>query len=409
MSDSQTVLLRLNGPDHAGINAGLMRVLDTAGAAVHDIEQIVIRGRISLSLVVDVPEGHDLLKEVLLFGWEQGLEVDFEVVPSTPSKQLPAHVVTLVGRHLSPAEIGAVAGAIADSGGNIDRIVRLSRFPVMSYEFLVRDGDGGVLRANLVDAVASHPGMDVAIQREGLGRRAKRLIVLDVDSTLITDEAIDLLAAEAGTRAEVAALTAAAMEGHLDFETALRRRVSLLAGLDQQAITRAVERMRLTPGARTFVRTLHRLGFTTAIVSGGFTPFTEHLRGTLGIHYAHANELEIHDGFTTGGLAGPIVDRERKARLLEQIATTEKVPLEQVVAVGDGANDLDMLSVAGLGIAFNAKPVAQEAADTAMTVPYLDAVLFFLGVSREEIEAADEADGLGADASVPASRSDQPS
>ena len=389
MDRTETVLLRLNGPDHTGINAGLMAVLDKAGAAVHDIEQIVIRDQISLSLAVDVPRGRDLLSEVLVFGWEQGLEVDFEVAHSAPSVQLPAHVVTIVGQQLAPAQIGAAASAIADAGGNIDRIVRLSSYPVMSYEFLVRDGDAARIRANLVDAANDHPGLDVAIQPEGLGRRAKRLVVLDVDSTLILNEAIDMLAEEAGTHDEVSAITEAAMAGEIDFTTALRQRVHLLAGLDEDAIGRAVAAMRLTPGARTFIRTLHRLGFTTAIISGGFTPFTDHLARELGIHRAYANELAMAEGRTTGELVGPIIDRARKGDLVREIAASEKVPLEQVVAVGDGANDLDMLAQAGLGIAFNAKAVAEEVADTAMTVPYLDAVLFILGVRREEIEAAD--------------------
>ena len=391
MDRTETVLLRLNGPDHTGINAGLMAVLDKAGAAVHDIEQIVIRDRISLSLAVDVPRGRDLLSEVLVFGWEQGLEVDFEVAQATPAVQLPAHVVTIVGQNLAPAEIGAAAAAIADAGGNIDRIVRLSSYPVMSYEFLVRDGDAGRMRANLVDATTRHPGLDVAIQPEGLGRRAKRVVVLDVDSTLILDEAIDMLAAEAGTHDRVSAITEAAMAGDVDFTTALRQRVRLLAGLDENAIARAVSGMRLTPGARTFIRTLHRLGFTTAIISGGFTAFTDHLAAELGIHHAYANELAMEDGRTTGELAGPVIDRARKGELVREIAASEKVPLEQVVAVGDGANDLDMLAQAGLGIAFNAKAIAEEAADTSMTVPHLDAVLFILGVRREEIEAADQA------------------
>jgi phosphoserine phosphatase len=392
VAELQTVLLRLNGPDHPGINAGLMLVLDAAGASVQDIEQIVIRGQISLSLVVDVPEGRDLLKEILLFGWEHRLQVDFEPVPSTPSAILPAFAVTIVGQSLTPLEIGAAASAVADAGANIDRIVRLARYPVMSYEFLVRDGDEGKLRANLLGAAALHPGLDVAIQKEGLRRRAKRLVVIDVDSTLIRDEAIDLLAAEAGTHDEVTRITFEAMEGTLDFETALRERVRLLAGLDEAAIARAVGNLRLTPGARTFMRTLHRLGYTTAIVSGGFTPFTDHLRDLLHIHHAHANQLEMVDGLTTGELSGPVVDRARKAELLVQIAAADRVPLDQVVAVGDGANDLDMLSVAGLGIAFNARSVVEEAADTSVTVPYLDAVLFILGVRREEIDAADLAD-----------------
>ena len=392
---SETVLVRITGPDHPGVTAGLMSVLADAGAEVYDIEQIVIRDQLTLGLAVGVPQGRDLLKDVLLFGWEQGMEVDFDLVSNTPSSQLPGTVVTLLGPDLNPTEIGAAATAIADVGANIDRIIRLSRFPVMSYELLVRDGDVGKLRSNLMHIAAAHPNMDIAIQREGIGRRAKRLIVLDVDSTIIGDEVIDLLAAEAGCLAEVQQITADAMEGALDFESSLRTRVSLLAGLDEDAVARAHSNLRYTPGTRTFVRTLQRLGYTVAIVSGGFTVFTDRIAEDLRLQHAYANVLEFVDGKLTGELVGPIVDRERKAVLLREIAATDNVPLSQTVAVGDGANDLDMLSEAGLGIAFNAKPIVSEAADTALSVPYLDAILFVLGIRREDVEAADRSDNNG--------------
>ncbi|MEZ5166051.1 MAG: phosphoserine phosphatase SerB [Acidimicrobiales bacterium] len=391
--DHQTVLIRVTGPDHPGITAGLMTVLSDADAVVQDIEQIVIRRQLTLGVVVQVPEGRDLLRDVLLFGWDQGVEVDFDVVSSTPTATTPGHVVTILGPVLSPREIASATSAIAEAGANIDRIVRLSRYPVMSYELLVRDGDDEKLRTNLLHTAAANPGVDIAIQREGLGRRAKRLVVLDVDSTLIQDEVIELLAAEAGCLEQVRQITRDAMEGGLDFETSLRTRVRLLAGLEQDAIERAWSNLRFTPGARTFVRTLRRLGYTVAIVSGGFTAFTDRIRDELGIQHAHANELEIREGRLTGELLGEIVDRERKATLLEAIAAERQIPLSQTVAVGDGANDLDMLSVAGLGIAFNAKPIVQQAADTALTVPYLDAILFVLGIRREDVEAADREGG----------------
>ena len=264
----------------------------------------------------------------------------------------------------------------------------------MSYELLVRDGDDEKLRSNLLHAAAANPGIDVAIQREGLGRRAKRLVVLDVDSTLIQDEVIELLAAEAGCLQEVQRITQDAMEGGIEFESSLRMRVRLLGGLDEGAIERAWANLRYTPGARTFVRTLRRLGYTVAIVSGGFTVFTDRLAADLDLQHAHANVLEIVDGRLTGELVGPIVDRARKASLLREIAEQGDIPLSQTVAVGDGANDLDMLSAAGLGIAFNAKPIVEEVADTSLSVPYLDAILFVLGIRREDVEAADDLDGL---------------
>ncbi len=393
----ETVLVRITGPDHPGITAGLMGVLRDAGAEVYDIEQIVIRGQLTLGLAVGVPKGRDLLKDVLLFGWEQGLEVDFDLVTITPSPQLPGTVVTLLGPHLNPVEICVAATAIADAGGNIDRIIRLSRFPVMSYELLVRDGEFDELCSNLMHAAAAHPNMDIAIQREGIGRRAKRLIVLDVDSTLIVDEAIELLAAEAGCLEAIQQITKEAMEGSIDFESSLRTRVRLLQGLDTTAVARACSNLRYTPGARTFVRTLQRLGYTVAIVSGGFTAFTDQISEDLRLNHAHANVLEIVDGKLTGELVGLIVDRERKATLLGEIAESNNIPLSQTVAVGDGANDLDMLRKAGLGIAFNAKPIVSEAADTALSVPYLDAILFVLGIRREDVEAADRLDNNGKD------------
>ncbi len=389
MNERQSVLIRVTGPDHPGITASLMAVLDQSGAGIDDIEQIVIRGQLTLGIAVDVPAGRDLLKDILLFGWDQGVEIDFEVIPSTPTAIEPGHVVTLLGPRLSPAELSEATQAIADAGANISRIIRLSRYPVMSYELLVHQGDEKQLRSSLLQVAADNPGLDVAIQREGLGRRAKRLVVLDVDSTLIQDEMIELLAAEAGRLDEVRRITTGAMAGDIEFEAALRSRLALLAGLDSAAIDRAWSNLRYTPGARTFVRTLGRLGYTVAIVSGGFTVFTDRLRDDLGIDQAFANELEIIDGRLTGEIVGPVVDRARKAELLREIATEAGIPLAQTVAVGDGANDLDMLSAAGLGIAFNAKPVVSEAADTTLSVPYLDAILFVLGIKREEVEAAD--------------------
>lgn len=397
MTEDQTILVQISGPDHPGISAGLLSLFADAGADVHDIEQIVIQGRLTLGIVLKVPRGRDLLKEILLFAWEQDLHVDFDVVETEQPPPRAASVVTVLGPTLSPRDLHDVTSAIADAGGNIARIVQLSRYPVISYEFIVQEGDLATIRRELLAAAAANPNFDVAVQREGIGRRAKRLVVIDVDSTLVQHEVIDLLADEAGCAEEVAAITAAAMAGEIDFESALRERVQLLAGLDESALDRSWERLLLTPGARTFVRTLKRLGFRTAIVSGGFMAVTEKLRAELGIDHAFANELEVIDGRLTGKLSGPIIDRSRKAEILAEVAELDGVPLEQTVAIGDGANDLDMLALAGLGIAFNAKPVVQEAADTALRVPYLDAILFVLGVSREHVELADSEDANNGD------------
>ena len=392
VTNAENILVRISGPDRPGITAGLMDILATAGAGMQDVEQIVIRGTLELSLVISVPSGQDLVKELLLFGWENDVTVDFEVVdPSDGITRKLGLIVTVIGHQIDPSEFGAVAAVVAAHNGNIERIFRLAKYPVWAYELLVTGPDLEGLRSALLD-VAHTLVADLAVQREGLGRRAARLIVLDVDSTLIQNEIIDLLAEEAGQGPAVAAITERAMGGELDFRQSLEARVATLAGLESSAVERARSRVVLTPGARTFIRTLKRLGFRVAIVSGGFTNVTDLLAEELELDHAYANSLEIIDGRLTGRVVGEIVDRSAKAEILNRIADYEGVSLDQTVAVGDGANDLDMLNRAGLGIAFNAKALVQQAADTSVNVPYLDAILFILGVRREDIEAADEAD-----------------
>lgn len=390
-----TVLATVTGPDRPGITAGLLAILASADATVHDMEQVVIRGRLTLGIEFAAPDDSPVVKDLLYYAWEAGLQISFEVlaeddVPTVDTSR--RHVVSVIGTELGPADLAVVTDAIAGACANIDRIVQLARYPVRAYEFEVEGGDGPALRTAVLAAAAERP-FDVAVQRRRLERRAKRLIVMDVDSTLIINEVIDLIADAAGVGDEVAAITAAAMAGELDFEQALRERVSRLAGLPEERLAEVWERVQLTPGARTFVRTLHRLGYEVAIVSGGFTYFTDRLRDDLGLDHAYANQLEVVDGVLTGGLEGRVVDPETKAALLREIAADVGVPLEQVVAIGDGANDLPMLATAGLGIAFNAKPVVRAAADTAINVPYLDAVLFLLGIRRSEVEEVPGADG----------------
>lgn len=388
----RSVLVRCSATDRPGITTGLLGVLAIAGSSVYDLEQVVTRGRLTLDLLIGVGSSDDVIKDLLFHAWEHDLQLDFEMVaePEEPSAGSRA-VVTVIGQRLEPAALAAITGAIAQAGGNIDRIHRLARYPVVAFEFVVINGDLDTMRAQLM-AASSGYGVDVAVQPARLERRAKRLVVMDVDSTLIQDEVIDLLADEAGCGEQIAALTRKAMDGEVEFADALRQRVALLAGTPAAALDRVADRVRLTPGARTFVRTLKRLGYTVAIVSGGFSAVTDRLAATLGIAHAYANELEIVDGVITGQLVGDIVDRAGKARLLASIAEEERVPLSQTVAVGDGANDLDMLASAGLGIAFNAKPTVRAHADTALSVPYLDAILFLLGIHRDEVEAADAAD-----------------
>jgi phosphoserine phosphatase len=243
-------------------------------------------------------------------------------------------------------------------------------------------------------AAGSRAKCDVAVQRVGLAQRAKRLIVFDVDSTLVQGEVIEMLAARAGCEDEVRAITEAAMRGEIDFAESLHRRVGALAGLPASSLDEVADELELTPGARTTVRTLKRLGYRCGVVSGGFTSIIDRLVEDLGLDFSAANDLEVVDGRLTGRVLGAVVDRAGKAEALQRFADEAGVPLEQTVAVGDGANDLDMLATAGLGVAFNAKPVVAAAADTALSYPYLDAVLFVLGVTRDEIEFADAAEGL---------------
>ncbi|MBG0814012.1 phosphoserine phosphatase SerB [Planomonospora sp. ID82291] len=401
--NQRTLLITLTGPDRPGVTSRLFAVLAGFPVAVADVEQVVIRGRLTLGVLVaytgDTPTGTGGTLGALWTAVERtaedlGLEVELSTGSDTKEKRRRGRLhVTVLGAPLHPAAMAGISGRIAASGANIDRIERLSSYPVTCIELAVSGADPDALRAEL--AVEAHAQqVDVAVQRTGLYRRAKRLIVMDVDSTLIQAEVIELLAAHAGCLDEVARVTEEAMRGELDFAESLRRRVALLEGLPEEIFEKVRKEIVLTPGARTLVRTLKRLDYRFAIVSGGFTQLTDGLVRDLGIDYSAANTLEVVDGVLTGRVIGEIVDRAGKARALERFAREAGIPLSQTVAIGDGANDLDMIATAGLGIAFNAKPVVRQAADAAVSVPYLDSILYLLGISRAEVEAADAEDGL---------------
>ncbi|HEX5334306.1 MAG TPA: phosphoserine phosphatase SerB, partial [Propionicimonas sp.] len=348
----------------------------------------------TLALLLSAGPRDERLREVVVrVGSSLGLQVTVESGRGdNPARPGGRAAVVVIGAPLLASAVAAISARIAAHGANIDRIRRLSRYPVTTVELDISGADLAALRREL-SLEAAVRGVDIAVSPAGLARRGQRLIVMDVDSTLIQDEVIDLLARHAGKEAEVARVTAAAMNGDLDFAQSLRARVALLAGLPEGVLDQVRASVRLTAGARTLVRTLKRLGFTVAVVSGGFIEVVGPLAADLGIDHAHANRLEIRDGLLTGALVGEIVDRQGKAAALRRFAAAERLPMSRTVAIGDGANDLDMLAAAGLGIAFNAKPIVREQADTAVNVPYLDAVLYLLGITREEIEDADEADG----------------
>jgi phosphoserine phosphatase len=396
-------VLTVTGQDRPGITARLFAALAEApdGGAVEvvDVEQVVVHGHLVLGVVVaalpagDAPAEDEGALLARLKGLAAdvaaatGMEVQVEPASGSSPAPVPAgrpHHVIVLGRPVPPDAVAGAAQAIAGIGGNIDAIRRLSDYPVTSIELTVTGAQATALRTALA-SVAAATGADIAVEQAGLARRSKRLIVLDVDSTLVRGEVIDELAARAGREAEVARITAAAMNGELDFAESLKARVRALAGLPVEVLGEVREALELTPGARTLIRTLQRLGFRCGIVSGGFSQITDPLAEALGLDFAAANTLEVADGRLTGGLVGEIVDRPGKARALIRFAAEHGIPLEQTVAVGDGANDLDMLSTAGLGIAFNAKPVVREQAHAALNQPYLDAVLHVLGFTREEV------------------------
>ena len=391
---TQTLLVTVSGDDRPGVTSTLFDAIADVGAEVLDLEQVVVRGHLTLALLLSAgPQDLRLRGVVASVATSLGMQVTVESGSgdNAPRRGGRAAVV-VIGAPLLASAVAAVTTRIATHGANIDRIRRLSRYPVTTVEFDISGADVAVLRGEL-SLEAAVRGVDIAVAPAGLARRGRRLVVMDVDSTLIQDEVIDLLAARAGRESEVAAVTSATMRGELDFAESLRARVSVLAGLPVSVLDEVRADLRLTAGARTLVRTLKRLGFTVAVVSGGFIEIVGPLAAELGIDHAHANRLEVRDGLLTGGLVGEIVDRQGKATALRRFAAEERLPLSRTVAIGDGANDLDMLAAAGLGIAFNAKPIVRDQADTAVNVPYLDAVLYLLGITREEIEEADEADG----------------
>ena len=370
-------LVTVSGQDAPGIAERLFAALGERRIEIRDVEQVRVHGRLLLCVeIAGLATSECATLRAAIADRLTGDAVNVTVDPlfeAEDAAERDRFLVTALAPEIAAATLEGICGRIAGCDGNIERIVRLSAYPVHSYEFAVAGGDLDLLRRALADEA----------------------VRLDADSTLLKGEVIDLLAEECGCGAQVTEVTEAAMAGEIDFEDALRRRVRLLAGLDQTALDRVRESLLLSPGARTLVRTLKRLGYETAVVSGGFTQVIGPLAAELGIDHLAANELEMAGGVLTGGLVGPIVDRVGKADALVRFAAAAGVPQSRTIAVGDGANDLDMLAAAGLGIAFNAKPLVRQAADTTINVPYLDAILFLLGISRDEVETADLLEQVG--------------
>jgi phosphoserine phosphatase len=383
------------------VSSVLFAVLSRHGVEVLDVEQVVIRGRLVLGVLVAAdrdPEGLQEAVEQAMATVSMHVEVEIGADSRRTARLESSHVLIVLGRPVTARAFTEVARRLASLGVNIDAIRGVADYPVTGLELRVSVPEDtmesdGQLRSALAE-VSVRVGLDVAVERAGLTRRAKRLVVFDVDSTLIQGEVIEMLAAHVGVEPQVKEITEAAMRGELDFTESLRRRVALLEGLPDSVLDEVAENLTLTPGARTTVRTLKRLGFRCGVVSGGFTRVINKLVDQLGLDFCAANELEIVDGRLTGRVLGEVVDRPGKAAALRRFAGQAGVSLAQCVAVGDGANDIDMLSAAGLGVAFNAKPALREVADAALSHPFLDAVLFVLGVTRAEVEAADAADGL---------------
>jgi phosphoserine phosphatase len=394
-----SVLITVTGVDQPGVTSALFEVLSRHGVELLNVEQVVIRNRLTLGVLLccppEVADGDVLRDDVESAIRGLGLDVSIERSDHVPIIRDPStHTIYVLGRPITARAFGAVAHEAAALGANIDLIRGVSDYPVTGLELRVSvpPGADGRLRKALT-RVAGDEGVDVAVEDYSLERRAKRLVVFDVDSTLVQGEVIEMLAAHAGAQGKVAAITEAAMRGELDFAQSLQQRVATLAGLPATVIDEVADRLELMPGARTTIRTLRRLGFRCGVVSGGFRRIIEPLAEELMLDYVAANDLEIVDGILTGRVTGPIIDRAGKAKALREFAQQAGVPMEQTVAVGDGANDIDMLAAAGLGVAFNAKPALREVADASLSHPYLDTVLFLLGVTRGEIEAADAVDG----------------
>lgn len=398
MSPSETaeqILLHISGPDRPGILSGVTGILCDHAVELMDMQQTTSLGQLSLSVLIRLPveRGLRVVRDISHLLRQRGLNVDFLVIDEneTPSE---AHAdqalfLTYLAPRIEAPGLNSLVKEVAAMELNVERIHWVARGAIDCLELTLsqhREHPLGFqeIRRRLFEVAFSH-GFDLGVQPENLYRRSKRLIVMDMDSTLIQQEVIDEIADFAGVKERVAEITEQAMRGELDFREALEARVALLEGLNTACLAEVLQRIELTPGVETLVQVLKKLGYKIAVVSGGFSYFTGHFREILGLDYSFANTLEISGGKLTGRLQGKIVDRQAKADILRELAQREQIPLDQTVAVGDGANDLAMLDTAGLGVAFNAKPTVREQARAFLSLPGLDSLLYLLGVSPKDI------------------------
>jgi phosphoserine phosphatase len=397
------LLITISGEDQPGFTAGLTAILADHSVSILDIGQSVIHATLSLGLLVELSEnyaGEQVVEAVRNFALERDLRAVTSVVsPESYSSWVEAqglarYIIMLLARKITSDQLARVTAVISKHGLNIDSINRLSgRIPLgeppalskACVEFSARGAirDPAAFRRELLE-VAGVLEVDLAFQQDNMYRRTRRLVAFDMDSTLIEAEVIDELAKLAGVGEQVSAITERAMRGEIDFSESFRARVALLEGLEESALDRVASELKITEGAEHLISTLRMLGYKTAILSGGFTYFAKHLQARLGMDYVYANELDIAQGVVTGKIQGEIVDGARKAQLLRQLADDLGIDLQQVIAVGDGANDLPMLSIAGLGIAFRAKPLVQKSAEQSISTLGLDAILYLLGISDKQ-------------------------
>lgn len=389
------VVLHVTGPDRPGITSALTGIFAREGARLVDLGQSVLHGHLTLSAFVEVPQGSDVLRQTLFKASELGLRLEVSMYHPAPPDQPRAGCflcVTLLGDLEDGVAVGRTTAYLAEKGLNIREIRTLSRERLSGLELSVdlsldrrlTAAEMRALRGEIL-ALAGSLGVDMAVQRDGVGRRSKRLVCMDVDSTFIQMEVIDELARMAGCGERVAAITERAMRGEIDFPSALRERVALLGGLPMEQARRLLDDVPMTPGAEVLVRTLKALGMRIGLVSGGFTFFVDALKQRFGLDFAFANTLEVEDGVITGQVKGQIVDADRKAQVLSDMAHVYDCRLDQCVAVGDGANDMGMLRLAGLGVAFRAKPRLQAEADLSLNASSLTGVLYLMGFSERDV------------------------